>query len=116
MVKTGIGVFWVIKSHDLRLSVANAFFFEYFGAMEEPKKIKKTINLTPEDVKEFTAVMRSEGFSDLAPWMVAAIRRYVAGHDEYREQIDTIERVVTDIQKRMATKTDVTPEGPQGGW
>lgn len=75
--------------------------------MSEPKSIKKTVNLTPDDVKEFTAVMRSEGFQDLAPWMVAAVRRYVAGNEENRRQIDLIEKAVLDIQKRMLTKDDL---------
>lgn len=95
--------------------VDNSFFIGYSNAMSEAKSIKKTVNLTPEDVKEFTAAMRSEGFQDLAPWMIAAVRRYVAGTEESRRQIDLIENVVVDIQKRMATKDDVlrTYEGPQ---
>jgi len=75
-----------------------------------------SVHLSDEEKAIFHEAMLQDHMVDLGPWIAKVVRQYIAEHDEYREQISDIERVVKDIQKRMATKEDVAPEGPQGGW
>lgn len=82
-------------------------------SVEKSKKKAISVHLSEEEKALFHEAMLQDHMVDLGPWIAKVVRQYIAEHEEYREQIGVIERTVLDIQKRMATKDDMRPEGPQ---
>jgi hypothetical protein len=74
------------------------------------KKKPISVHVTDEERAQFIAAMTRDHMVDLGPWVAMIVRRYVAGDEETRRQSDIIEAAVLDIQKRMATKDDLSAE------